>query len=236
MRCSLTNLHISSVCALLAVLTSLQVFASEQSAPVFDFPALPYAYDALEPHFDARTMEIHYQKHHRAYYDNFIKAIKGTDYENETLKNTFASISQAPPAVRNMGGGYFNHQLFWENLTPAQGKPSAELTEALNRRFGSMEAFKEVFNQQAAGLFGSGWVWLLLTPQGELEVTTTVNQDNPLMDTVLVRGTPLLALDVWEHAYYLKYQNRRTDYIAAFWQVVDWESVSRRYASALNAD
>lgn len=208
---------------------------SQDKVPAgFVFPDLPYAYDALEPYLDARTMEIHYSRHHKAYYDNFLKAVAGTDYERQTLPQIFAGISQAPAAVRNMGGGYFNHNLFWANLSPAPGEPSDALKNAVDARFGSIAAFQEAFSKAASAVFGSGWTWLVLTAGGKLEIVSTPNQDNPLMDVAAVQGAPLLALDVWEHAYYLKYQNKRADYIAAFWRVVNWPEVSRRYAAALD--
>lgn len=225
---------------MIAAACLLAVFAplarpQEQAPAGFAFPDLPYTYYALEPWIDARTMEIHYSRHHRGYYDNFIKAIAGTDYERQTMPQIFAGISKAPAAVRNMGGGYYNHNLFWENLAPTPEAPSDVLRGALEARFGSMEAFQAAFNQAAAAVFGSGWAWLVLTSDGKLEITATANQDNPLMDVAAVRGAPLLALDVWEHAYYLKHQNKRADYIAAFWKVVNWPEVSRRYTVALDA-
>lgn len=215
---------------LVAVGTTLN--AQEKTKTVFEFPKLPYAYNALEPYIDAQTMEIHYSRHHKTYYDNFLKAIAGTDYEYQTLPQIFASVSKAPPAVRNMSGGYYNHTLFWESMSPKSAGPSARLKSAIESRFGSFDAFKEAFSKASATLFGSGWAWLILTPEGKLEITQTSNQDNPLMDLAPVKGTPLLCLDVWEHAYYLKYQNKRTDYISAFWNVVNWEEVDHRYSVA----
>ncbi len=209
---------------------------SQDKVPAgFEFPALPYAYDALEPYIDAQTMEIHYSRHHKAYYNNFLKAVAGTDYERQAMPQIFAGISQAPAAVRNMGGGYYNHNLFWANLSPAPGEPSDALKNALDASFGSIAAFQEAFSKASSSVFGSGWTWLVLADGGKLEIVSTANQDNPLMDVAAVRGAPLLALDVWEHAYYLKYQNKRGDYIAAFWKVVNWAEVSRRYAAALDA-
>ncbi len=197
------------------------------------FPALPYAYDALEPYIDARTMEIHYDRHHRAYFNNFIAAIKGTQLDKSTIEQIFAKVSEAGDAVRNNGGGFYNHVIFWNNLSSGSGAPSVELTEAINKTFGSFEKFKEAFDNSAKTRFGSGWAWLYVTPDKKLAVGSTPNQDNPLMDVSPIKGKPLLALDVWEHAYYLKYQNKRPEYIAAFWNVVNWDEVNRRYKEAM---
>jgi Fe-Mn family superoxide dismutase len=205
--------------------------APEGSVPA-EFPALPYGYDALEPYIDARTMEIHYDKHHRAYYTNFVNAIKGTAIEKSTVKEIFANISKQSDAVRNNGGGYYNHVFFWQNLGKPGTSPSKELSDAINSAFGSFDKFKETFSTAAKTRFGSGWAWLYLTTDKKLAVGSTPNQDNPLMDISPVKGTPLLALDVWEHAYYLKYQNKRADYVDAFWNVVNWDEVSRRFAAA----
>ncbi|SKC23821.1 superoxide dismutase, Fe-Mn family [Alkalitalea saponilacus] len=197
------------------------------------FPELPYAFDALEPYIDAKTMEIHYDRHHRAYYNNFINAIKGTELENASLEFIFSQMSKLSATIRNNGGGLYNHNLFWEVMAPGgQGEPSEELKNAINRTFGTMDAFKEKFNNAALTQFGSGWSWLLVKEDGSLAVSGTANQDNPLMDTEKVRGTPILGLDVWEHAYYLKYQNRRGDYVQNFWNVVNWDEVNRRYSKA----
>ena len=197
------------------------------------FPALPYAYYALEPYIDARTMEIHYDKHHRAYFNNFIAAIKDTPYDSKTILQIFASVSEAGDAIRNNGVGFYNHVFFWNNLSPKSGKPSAELTEAINKAFGSFDKFKEAFSNSAKTRFGSGWAWLYLTSDKKLAVGSTPNQDNPLMDVSTIKVIPLLALDVCEHAYYLKYQNRRPEYVYAFWNVVNWDEVNRRYAEAI---
>ncbi|OIQ24509.1 superoxide dismutase [uncultured Vibrio sp.] len=196
------------------------------------FPELPYAYDALEPYIDAKTMEVHYSKHHRAYYDKFIAAIKGTKLESASLEDIFSSISEHPPAVRNNGGGYYNHILYWNCMT-SEGKktPSGAVAEAIISTFGGFDAFKEQFTQAAINTFGSGFVWLIVQ-DGKLKITSTGNQDNPLMDAVAERGEPILALDVWEHAYYISYQNRRPDYIDAWWNVVDWDAVGKNYATA----
>jgi len=198
-----------------------------------EFPALPYAYDALEPYIDARTMEIHYDRHHRAYFNNFTAAIKGTNLENSTIEQIFAKVSEAGDAVRNNSGGFYNHFFFWNNLAPKSAGPSAELSAALIKEFGSFDKFKELFSNSAKTRFGSGWAWLYLTADKKLAVGSTPNQDNPLMDVSTIKGTPLLTIDVWEHAYYLKYQNKRADYIDAFWNVVNWEAVSKRYKEAI---
>lgn len=202
-------------------------------AGALEFPKLPYSYDALEPHIDAKTMEIHYDKHHRAYYTNFINAVKGTPLENQPVEQIFSSMSKHPDAVRNNGGGFYNHTIFWNNMSKETGKPSEELSQAINKVFGSFDKFKETFNNAAKTRFGSGWAWLVLKSDKTLAVGSTANQDNPLMDNSQVKGIPLLALDVWEHAYYLKYQNRRPEYVDAFWNVVSWEEVNNRYSQAL---
>jgi Fe-Mn family superoxide dismutase len=178
-------------------------------------------------------MEIHYDRHHRAYFNNFVAAIKGTDLESSSIEKIFAEVSKASDAVRNNGGGFYNHVIFWENLGKGSSKPSAELSEAINQTFGSFEKFRELFSTAAKTRFGSGWAWLYLTADKKLAVGSTPNQDNPLMDVSPVKGIPLLTIDVWEHAYYLKYQNKRPDYVEAFWNVVNWDEVSRRYAEAL---
>jgi len=198
-----------------------------------EFPALPYAYDALEPYIDARTMEIHYDRHHRTYFNNYVNAVKGTPLENLPLEKVFASVSTAGDAVRNNGGGFYNHILFWNNLGKGSSGPSAELSSVINQAFGSFDKFRETFNNAGKTRFGSGWAWLYLTADKKLAVASTPNQDNPLMDLSPVKGTPLLTLDVWEHAYYLKYQNKRADYIDAFWNVVNWDEVTRRYKAAV---
>jgi Fe-Mn family superoxide dismutase len=204
-----------------------------ESVPPFEFPALPYAYDALEPYIDARTMEIHYDRHHRAYFNNFVDAIKGTPLEKMSMNDIFASISKQSDAIRNNGGGYYNHMFFWNCMAPKSSGPSQELSSALSKLFGSVDKFREVFSAAAKTRFGSGWAWLYLGSDKKLAVASTPNQDNTLMDLSPVKGTPLLALDVWEHAYYLKYQNKRADYINAFWNVVNWDEVSKRYAAAM---
>ncbi len=199
----------------------------------FQLPDLPYAFNALEPHIDAKTMEIHHGKHHAAYTTNLNKALEGTANADRSIEDILANISQFPAAVRNNGGGYYNHNLFWTILAPnAGGTPTGALAEAINQAFGSFEKFKEEFNNAAATRFGSGWAWLVVA-NGQLKVTSSPNQDNPLMDIADVKGTPILGLDVWEHAYYLNYQNRRPDYIGAFWNVVNWKKVAEYYEAAL---
>lgn len=196
----------------------------------FELPKLPYAYDALEPHIDARTMEIHHTKHHAAYTTKLNEAIAGTPHENSGIEAILSKISGLPVAVRNNGGGYYNHNLFWAIMAPnAGGKPEGDLLDAINRYFGSFDQFREKFNAAAATRFGSGWAWLVKNSSGELVVTSSPNQDNPLMDISEVKGAPILGLDVWEHAYYLKYQNRRPEYIDAFWNVVNWKEVAKRF-------
>ncbi len=195
-------------------------------------PALPYAPEALEPHIDAQTMQIHHGKHHQAYVDNLNKALAGTDAEHKTLEELMANISAYPAAVRNNGGGHYNHTLFWTILGPNGGSPSGDLSTAINEAFGSLDGLKEKMNNAGATRFGSGWAWLIVK-DGKLEVTSTANQDNPLMDVAEVKGTPILGIDVWEHAYYLKYQNRRPEYLGAVGNVINWAEVERRYKAAL---
>jgi len=199
----------------------------------FELPTLPYSHDGLEPHIDALTMEIHHGKHHNAYVTNLNKAVEGTELEGQTLEQIMANISQHSGAVRNNGGGHYNHSLFWEVMSPAGGgTPSGDLGAAIVSGFGSFDAFKEEFSAAAATRFGSGWAWLVTDGSGNLSVGSTPNQDNPLMDVVDIEGTPILGLDVWEHAYYLKYQNRRPDYVTAWWNTVNWEEVAKRYDAA----
>ncbi|MEY5049871.1 MAG: superoxide dismutase, manganese [Bacteroidota bacterium] len=202
----------------------------------FELPALPYAHDALEPHFDKATMEIHHGKHHNAYVTNLNAAVVGTDAVELSVKTICKTISKYSPAIRNNGGGHFNHSLFWTLLSPnGGGAPKGDLAAAIDKAFGSFDKFKEEFAKAGATRFGSGWAWLIVKEDGSLKVTSTPNQDNPLMDIVDLpnQGAPILALDVWEHAYYLHYQNRRPDYIAAFWNVVNWDAVSALYDKAM---
>lgn len=198
----------------------------------FELAKLPYAYSALEPHIDARTMEIHHTKHHQAYITNLNNAIAGTDAEKLSIEEICKNISKYPVAVRNNGGGHYNHSLFWSILSGSPSSPSEKLLQAINTDLGGMEKLKEEFNKAAATRFGSGWAWLCVQ-DGKLKICSTPNQDNPLMDIAECKATPILGLDVWEHAYYLNYQNRRPDYCAAFWNIINWTEVSRRYESAL---
>lgn len=199
----------------------------------FTLPELPYAFDALEPHIDARTMEIHYGKHHNGYTTNLNNAIAGTDLESMAIETLLGSVSKHSAAVRNNGGGFYNHSLFWSVMSPqGGGVPNGELAEAINNVFGSFDEFKKEFSNAAATRFGSGWAWLCVKSDGNLCVCSTPNQDNPLMDVVDCKGQPILGLDVWEHAYYLNYQNRRPDYIGAFWNVLNWTEVSKRFLAA----
>jgi Fe-Mn family superoxide dismutase len=200
---------------------------------MFELPKLPYEYDALEPHIDARTMEIHHTKHHNGYTTKLNGAIDGTDLAGKKIEDILENVSKHSTAVRNNGGGFYNHSLFWSVMGPNRsGKPSGDLANAITEDFGGFDAFKDAFAAAAGTRFGSGWAWLVVTENGHLAVTSTPNQDNPLMDVADVKGTPILGLDVWEHAYYLNYQNRRPDYIQAFFSVVNWDEVSKRYNDA----
>jgi superoxide dismutase, Fe-Mn family len=215
-------------------ITLLLIQNNKTMAQSFDFPDLPYAYNALEPYIDAQTMEIHYSKHYKAYYTNFLKAVEDNNIKDNTVEEIFAKISTYPAAVRNNGGGYYNHKLFWQILGPAKGaQPAGKLLEAINSAFGSVDNFKAEFENAAKTQFGSGWAWLVVGPDGKLFVTNTPNQDSPLMDIAAKKGKPILLLDVWEHAYYLKYQNKRPDYISAFWNVVNWDKVAELYSKAI---
>ncbi len=198
----------------------------------FELPKLPYAYDALEPNIDAQTMKIHHSKHHNGYTTNLNNAIAGTDLEGKTIENILLNLDMDNAAVRNNGGGFYNHSLFWSIMEPnGGGKPTGELAEAIDNAFGSFEEFKAQFAKAAATRFGSGWAWLCVHKRGKLEICSSANQDNPLMPGIGCGGTPILGLDVWEHAYYLNYQNRRPDYIEAFFNVINWEEVAKRFAS-----
>ena len=197
----------------------------------FELPKLAYAFNALEPHIDAQTMEIHHGKHHQAYVTNLNNAIAGTDAEKLSIEEICNQISKYPAAVRNNGGGHYNHSLFWSLMTPnAPAAPSGALADAITSTFGSFDDFKTKFATAGTTRFGSGWAWLVKNGSGKLEISSTPNQDNPLMDVAEVKGTPILGLDVWEHAYYLHYQNRRPDYISAFWNVINWDEVARRFS------
>lgn len=199
----------------------------------FELPALHYATDALEPHIDKTTMEIHHDKHHQAYVTNLNKAVEGKPEANLSIEEVVKNISKYPPAVRNNGGGHYNHTLFWHVLGPNKGgEPSGDLAKAINDAFGSFDALKTKMQEAGATRFGSGWAWLSVGADKKLQVSSTPNQDNPLMDIAEVKGTPILGLDVWEHAYYLKYQNKRADYIKAFWNIVNWEKVEKNLKTA----
>ena len=208
---------------------------TERIKVVHQFAPLPYSYDALEKAIDAKTMEIHYDRHHRAYFNNFTKAIQGTEMEYLTLEQIFANMSKFPTVVRNNGGGHYNHQLFWNIMSPdGGGEPTGKLAEAIKAQFGSFDDFKKQFEQAGAQRFGSGWAWLSVGEDKKLFISSTPNQDNPLMDIAEKRGFPVLGLDVWEHAYYLRYQNQRGSYMSAFWSVVNWKAVDKLYEEALN--
>lgn len=200
----------------------------------FQLKPLPYSFDALEPHIDAKTMEIHHDKHHAAYTNNLNNAVAGTEWENKSIEEILANVSKISPAVRNNGGGFYNHNLFWEIMAPnAGGSPTGDLMEAINKDLGGWDKFKESFSAAAGTRFGSGWAWLIVTSDKKLMVTSTPNQDNTLMDIAEVKGTPILGIDVWEHAYYLNYQNRRPDYVGAFYNVINWNVVSDKFKSAM---
>ena len=208
--------------------------AAAQATVAFELPALPYSFDALEPAIDTETMTIHHGRHHKAYVDNLNAAVAADPaLQGMTLEQLMAGISKLPASVRNNGGGHWNHSLFWKIMAPAGqgGTPSPELAAAIDRDFGSLDALKAAMNKAATSRFGSGWAWLIVR-DGKLEVTSTPNQDNPLMDVAEVQGAPILAVDVWEHAYYLKYQNKRADYLTAWWSVVNWNEVNRLYKDA----
>ncbi len=199
----------------------------------FTLPDLPYAHDALAPHIDEKTMQIHHGKHHNGYTKKLNAAIDGTDLADKSIEDILAGVSGHSTAVRNNGGGFYNHSLFWQVMSPnGGGNPSGDLGAAIDKAFGSFDAFKDAFSAAAKTRFGSGWAWLIVKADGALAVSSTPNQDNPLMDVVKEKGTPILGLDVWEHAYYLNYQNRRPDYVGAFFNVINWDEVSKRYAAA----
>jgi len=220
---------------LISLITGILITLNNKTmAQNFDFPDLPYAYNALEPYIDAQTMEIHYSKHYKAYHTNFLKAVEDNNIKENTAEEIFAKIGTYPAAVRNNGGGYYNHKLFWQILAPAKGQqPTGKLLEAINSAFGSLDKFKEEFENAAKTQFGSGWAWLVVGPDKKLFVSNTPNQDNPLMDIAAKKGKPILLLDVWEHAYYLKYQNRRPEYVSNFWNIVNWDKVTELYTNAI---
>ena len=203
----------------------------------FTLPNLSYEFAALEPHIDAKTMEIHHDKHHAAYVTNLNAAIQGTEHEDKSIEELLANISKLPPAVRNNGGGHWNHSMFWEIMSPkGGGNPSGDLASKIDKTFGSFDEMKKLFAQAATTRFGSGWAWLCVDAEDNLFITSTPNQDNPLMDVAEKKGLPVLGLDVWEHAYYLHYQNRRPDYITSWWNTVNWEEVGKRYKSAVRSN
>jgi len=220
--------------ALAAPLIATSGFITSRKFEGHFFPNLGFAYNALEPFIDARTMELHYDKHHRGYFTNFMNAAKGNDALNKPMPEIFASISNYTVAIRNMGGGFYNHTLFWENITPIKKEIPASLKTVIEKDFGSVPDFKDKFSTAAKKHFGSGWAWLSVNSSKTLFVSSTPNQDNPLMDIVAEKGIPLLALDVWEHAYYLLYQNRRADYVDVFWNIINWDAVEKRYEAALD--
>jgi len=218
---------------LLSVATLAFTACCNAQTNAITFQPLPYAYDALEPHIDAKTMEIHYSRHHKAYFTNTLKALEGTDLAGKTMEAIMPEISKRPTALRNNLGGHFNHTLFWNMMSPkGGGTPTGALLEKINTTFGSFDAFKEAFKQAATTRFGSGWAWLCVAQDGSLFITSTANQDNPLMDVAEKRGSPILTIDVWEHAYYLKYQNLRASYVDAFWNVVNWPYVTTLFEQA----
>jgi Fe-Mn family superoxide dismutase len=222
--------------ALLIITTVLGLLTvnNKTMAQNYTFPELPYAYNALEPYIDAQTMEIHYTKHHKAYFDNFVKAAGEAKIDNLTLEDIFSRVSIYSAVIRNNGGGLYNHTLFWNIMGPnAGGQPEGDLLKAIDSTFGSFDKFKAEFEAAAKTQFGSGWAWLAVDANGKLFVSQTPNQDNPLMDVAAKRGQPILGLDVWEHAYYLKYQNRRPEYVANFWNVVNWKKVAELYKAAV---
>lgn len=209
-------------------------FALKAQEPYHKFAPLPYAYDALEPYIDKMTMEIHYDRHHRAYYNNFMAAVKGTALETTPMPDIFRNMSAYSTTIRNNAGGYWNHEMFWNCMKPnGGGAPTGKLAEAINQAFGSFDAFKAQFADAGTKRFGSGWVWLVVGKDGKLFIYSTANQDNPLMNTEEKGGFPIFCLDVWEHAYYLKYQNKRGDYISAFWNVANWDFAQKQFEKAL---
>lgn len=219
---------------ILIISTLISTSCNAQKADPFVFPELNYSYDALGEFIDATTMEIHYTRHHMAYFNNFMKAAEEQGLLNSNFENIFANISQYSASVRNNGGGFYNHNLFWEVISPTGGEtPDGKLKDAIVEAFGSVDAFKEQFETAAKSRFGSGWAWLTVDANNKLFVSSTANQDNPLMDVADQKGTPVLGLDVWEHAYYLHYQNKRADYVSNFWKVVDWKAVEKKYLKAI---
>jgi Fe-Mn family superoxide dismutase len=218
---------------MIIIMTTTAAVSAQQASGPFQLITLPYAYNALEPHIDAQTMEIHHTRHHAAYVNNLNAAIKGTEGEKMSLLEIMANTKKFDMKARNNAGGVYNHDLFFTTLSPnGGGKPTGELASAIDAAFGSFEEMKTRLNNAGANRFGSGWAWLYVTPEGKLDICSTPNQDNPLMDIAEFKGTPIFGIDVWEHAYYLKYQNKRADYLNAVWNVADWDAVSKRYAAA----
>ncbi len=205
-----------------------------QNQSYYNFKSLPYETDELEPYFDQTTMKLHYEKHHYGYYTKFTNAMKENNFENKPIQEIFATISEYPLSIRNFGGGYWNHQFYWESLSPDTSLvPGDNLLKAVKRDFGNMQNLENEFKSKAKTLFGAGWAWLILTNDNKLKIVTTTNQDNPLMDIATEKGTPLLCIDVWEHAYYLKYKNKRGDFIKNFWKIINWDKVTQRYNNAI---
>ncbi len=226
--------RLSTLTMLLMIFMGVSAQKADQKAIVYEMTPLPYAYDALEPAIDKETMEIHYTKHYKGYYDKFLKAIADNNLENKQIEEIFHEVDAYPAAVRNNAGGYYNHSMYWLIMSPdGGGNPKGKLAEDINKTFGSFDAFKTAFAKAGATRFGSGWAWLSVDNEGNLFVSSTANQDNPLMNTEEVQGIPILGMDVWEHAYYLRYQNKRGTYIDNFWTVINWDEVSRRYEEAL---
>lgn len=233
-------IRVTGVSALSAFIApSLTNCGNKSTAKTFSghiFEELPYSFTALEPSIDAETMELHYSKHHKGYFNKFTTAIKGTPLVNTPMPTIFKNINKYDEGIRNNGGGYYNHSLFWKNLSPNGGEPSNGLLKAINAAFGSIDNFKSAFSYEAKTQFGSGWAWLTMDNTHNLLVSNTANQNNPLMPDEDIQGIPLIAFDVWEHAYYLKYQNKRTDYINAFWNIINWNEINKRYEGALSGD
>ncbi len=224
---------LASVSSLITPAVIGGIKSNTEVSSIHIFNNLPYAYNALEPYIDAETMELHYSKHHKGYYNKFMAAAKKFSLEHTTMKDIFANIDKYDLSVKNNGGGYYNHSLFWKNLSPNGGSPSKQLIKDIESTFDSFENFQSIFFKAAKGQFGSGWAWLVLDKNNKLQIGNTPNQDNPLMPQSDIQGTPLIAFDVWEHAYYLKYQNKRGDYINAFWNIINWNEVNDRYHKAL---
>ncbi len=217
-------------------IVTLLFFSCGTTAQTYSLPELEYEFDALEPHIDAKTMEIHYSKHHQGYVDKLNAALEKSDQKDRSIEDILMNVGDSNPALRNNGGGHYNHQLYWDILSPNPTKgPEGALKEAIDQHFGGLDKLKEEMNNSGADRFGSGWTWLIVTSDKKLKVTSTPNQDNPLMDVAESRGIPILGIDVWEHAYYLKYQNKRGDYLSKIWNVIDWAAVSERYNQAVNS-